>query len=102
MQLITAELAQRLPAIGGARHQADPVVQVMFFYRDFFWRWYGIEYDGIDNFYGVISGDITGLGSFSLAKLQAMPCPNGRPLERDIYFKPCPLSELVEKLRWQP
>jgi hypothetical protein len=33
------------------------MVWVKFFYPDFSWTWYGIEFDGKDFFYGYVEGN---------------------------------------------
>lgn len=98
MQLITKELAKRLPALGNTEHDADPVVQCKFFYPDFHWTWYAIEYDGQDVCFGFVDGDFPELGYFSLAELIATRGKLGCQVERDRFFQPCRLSELRTKL----
>ncbi len=98
MQLITKELAKRLPALGKSEHDADPVVQCKFFYPDFHWTWYAIEYDGQDVCFGFVDGDFPELGYFSLAELIATRGKLGCQVERDRFFQPCRLSELRTKL----
>jgi len=99
MQLITTELAQRLPAIGGTEHQSDPLVQCKFFYPDFQWTWYVIEFDGDDLFFGLVDGDFLELGYFRLSELRANRGKWGLPIERDLHFQPQPLSELKATLK---
>lgn len=66
-----------------------------FFYVDWHWTWYAIEYDPQSNIcYGFVDGDFPELGSFSLTELQECRGVLGLPLERDLYFKPCRLSKL--------
>lgn len=98
MKLITSELAQRLPALGETSEQQDPMIMCKFFYRDFHWVWYGIEFDGHDLFYGFVDGDEPELGYFSLSELKANHGKWGCPIERDLYFRPCRLSLLRSKV----
>ena len=98
MLLITKELARRLPALGATAEDPDPMVQCKFFYPDFHWTWYGVEFDGEDIFYGFVDGDFQELGTFSLAELQATRGKWGLPVERDRHFQPCRLSELRARL----
>lgn len=57
------------------------------------WTWYATEFDGNDLFFGLVVGHETELGYFSLSELESIGT-NGRtlPVERDLYFKPQPLS----------
>lgn len=98
MQLITKELARRLPALYTAENDPDPMVQCKFFYPDFHWTWYGIEFDGEDIFFGFVDGDFPELGYFSLKELMANHGKWGLSIERDRGFAPCRLSELRRQL----
>jgi len=100
MKLLTKELLKKLPPLYAAENEADPMVWVKFFYPDFLWTWYGIEFDGKDLFFGWVDGDFPELGYFSLAELKQTRGKLGCPIERDLYFKPCRLSE-VKKLSWR-
>ena len=97
MQLMTKELARALPKLGATDIDADPLVRAKFFYPDFSWRWFAIEYDGDDLCYGFVDGDFPELGYFSLAELKQNRGKLGLPIERDRYFKPCRLSEIRDK-----
>ncbi|MCC6457908.1 MAG: DUF2958 domain-containing protein [Caldilineaceae bacterium] len=94
MHLLTKALRQRLPPLGATDNQADPLVICKFFYPDFSWNWYAIEFDGHDLFFGFVNGDDPELGYFRLSELKANRGKLGLPIERDRYFTPCPLSLL--------
>lgn len=98
MQLLTQELRKRLPKLSATENQDDPVVQAKFFYPDFSWTWYAIEFDGEDLFYGLVDGFEQELGYFSLKELETTRGTLGLPIERDRYFVPCTLSELQARL----
>ena len=97
MQLMTKELAKRLPPLGSTDDDPDPMVQCKFFFPDFHWRWYAIEFDGEDIFYGYVEGDFPELGHFSLSELKATRGILGLGVERDRFFTPCRLSALCAK-----
>lgn len=99
MMLITNALAKRLPPLYATENDADPTVQCKFFYPDFHWTWYGIEFDGEDLFFGFVDGDFPELGYFSLKELMATRGKWGLPIERDRSFEPCPLSVLRDKIK---
>jgi hypothetical protein len=65
-----------------------------FFTPDSQWTWYVLEFDGEDIFFGYIVGFEAELGYFSLSELESVRGPWGLPIERDLYFKPAPLSEV--------
>ena len=98
MKLLTKSLRQQLPRLGAMDDQADPLVMCKFFYPDFSWSWYAIEFDGDDLFFGFVDGDFPELGYFRLSELQANRGMWGLPIERDRYFEPCPLSVLRARL----
>jgi hypothetical protein len=94
MKLLTKELRGKLPKIRETEGQKDPKVICKFFYPDFNWIWYAIEFDGEDLFFGYVAGDYPELGYFSLKELLSNKGKFGLSIERDLYFKPCPLSEV--------
>jgi Protein of unknown function (DUF2958) len=98
MHLLTQELRKTLPQLDATAGQRDPIVQAKFFYPDFGWTWYAIEFDGEDLFYGLVDGFEQELGCFSLKELRSNRGQLGLPIERDRYFQPCTLSELKARL----
>lgn len=96
--MLTKELREKLPPLYATENEADPLVRAKFFFPDFSWTWYAIEFDGKDTFYGFVDGDFPELGYFSLSELLNNRGKYGCPIERDLYFKPCRLSQLRAKL----
>ena len=96
MKLLTKEILGRLPKLGETSSQKDPTLQVKFFTPDAQWTWYGIEYDGKDIFFGFVIGLEDELGNFSLNELREVRGSLGLPVERDKFFKPCPLSKIMK------
>jgi hypothetical protein len=95
VKLLTKELRKKLPPLGATGKEKDPMVICKFFFPDFHWTWYAIEFDGEDTFFGYVVGDFPDLGYFSLSKLTSTRGKLGLPIERDRYFKPCRLSALM-------
>ncbi|MEA5508082.1 DUF2958 domain-containing protein [Halotia wernerae UHCC 0503] len=91
---LPAEIRALLPALYAQEQIADPIVYVKFFTPDSDWTWYGSEFDGEDTFFGLVQGLDEELGYFSLSGLQEARGPMGLPVERDLHFKPTPLSQL--------
>lgn len=97
MQLLTKEITNKLPFLYSQEDIKDPMVICKFFAPWNSWKWYAVEFDGKDLFFGFVSGDFPELGYFSLSELQGLTGPMGLTIERDMWFRPCRLSE-VKKL----
>ena len=97
MKLITEALKKKLPPLYSTEGERDPLVVCKFFLPDFHWTWFAIEYDGRDTFFGWVRGDFPELGYFSLTELKSIRGKLGLPIERDRYFKPCRLSEVMKQ-----
>lgn len=91
----------------------DAVAQVKFFTPDANWTWYASEGSPVDAdgyfdtdkpkvdylFFGLVSGFDVELGYFSLSELESVRGPLGLPIERDLYFVPKALGELMQRLQ---
>jgi len=77
----------------------DALAQVKFFTPDSSWSWFISEYDGEDIMFGLVVGHEIELGYVSLAELKSVKGPMGFPIERDLYYEPKTLRELMEKHR---
>lgn len=93
-QLLPTSVLSSLPPLGATGEESDPMVQVKFFFPDFSWTWYAIEFDGDDLFYGFVDGFEKELGYFRLSELMENRGKLGLEIERDFWFTPCPLSAL--------
>ena len=98
MKLLTNDLKRKLPPLYATEQEKDPLVICKFFYPDFSWAWYAIEFDGQETFFGWVDGDYPELGYFSLSELMSNRGKLGLPIERDRWFKPCRLSQLRQQL----
>jgi Protein of unknown function (DUF2958) len=98
MKLLTEEIRKRLPKLGSTVGQGEnAVAQVKFFTPWGGWTWYAVEFDGWNVFYGYVIGLEREFGSFALSELEEVRGPFGLKVERDLYFKPTPLKELVKE-----
>ncbi len=97
MKLLTEEILKALPKIGETENDLDPLLICKFFYPDFGWTWYAIEFDGKDLFFGLVEGYERELGYFTLSELQKNKGQLGCSIERDRYFKPIRLSQLPDR-----
>ena len=98
--LLKEEIRNKLPKLYECEEQGlNALTQVKFFTPDSNWTWYASEFDGDDIFFGLVSGLEVELGYFSLSELQSVRGPLGLPIERDLYYIPKTLQELMEKHR---
>jgi len=95
MKLLTQEIRNRLPALYSTDGQGDEAIaQVKFFTPDSSWTWYATEFDGKDEFFGLVDGFEKELGYFSLSELESVQGALGLPIERDMHFTPTRLGDL--------
>lgn len=101
MKLITKALLKKLPAIYSTEKtpQEDKIAVIKFFFPAGRGTWYGIEYDPKEKlFFGYVvsplGADCDELGYFSLEELESVVI-RGLRIERDLYFKPTKLSEIM-------
>lgn len=99
MKLLTKELLRVIPKLRETENDPDPMIQAKFFYPAFHWSWYVIEFDGKDLFFGFVDGDFAELGYFTLSELQETQDRFGLPIERDMFFHACRLSDLKAQLK---
>ena len=96
--LLDLESREKLPELYSGEEQGlDALAQVKFFPPSSNWTWYASEYDGVDIFFGLVVGFEIELGYFSRSELQSVRGPLGLPIERDLYYEPTSLRELMEK-----
>lgn len=105
MQLLTDEIKNNLPALYAQDKEKDPIIYVKFFDPTGSWTWYATEGEETDEedflFFGLVIGFEAELGYFTLSQLETakrgLTGLQALPIERDLYFKPCRLSEVREK-----
>lgn len=97
MKLLTKTLAQKLPELYATEDvpTEDKIAVAKFFHPCSNWTWYVIEFDGKDTCWGLVSGHEAEFGYFSLSELSKVQYPAGISIERDIFFRPTPISELA-------
>ena len=96
MKLLTKEILEKLPKLYTQEEKGlDAIAVVKFFTPDSNWTWYATEFDGEDLFFGLVDGFEKELGYFRLSELQSVKGALGLPIERDMYFKPKTLKELM-------
>lgn len=101
MELLTDELRRELPRLYAQEGNKDPKVYAKFFFPADRWTWFVTEgqEEGDDFiFFGYVVGDFEEWGNFSLSELQNVNV-RGLTVERDLYFKPGPMSEVIAQFR---
>ena len=84
-----------VPALYSQENEEDPTVWVKLFTPDSSWTWYVLEYDPDERIgFAYVMGLDNELGYFSLDELKAACGPMGLHIERDMWFRPCPLSDV--------
>ena len=102
MKLLTAELRSTLPPLYSQEKNKDPTVHLKIFCPWNNWTWFateGSEEDGEFIFFGYIIGHEEEWGNFALSEMEEIRGPGGLTLERDLYFRPGPFSQVIERFR---
>lgn len=99
MKLMTEELRRSFPPLYATEEQpiAQKIAYTCFFTPDSGWYWYPVEFDGSDLFFGLVAGQYLELGYFSLSELESVRGAWGLPIERDMYWHPTNLGEIIER-----
>lgn len=93
IKLITKQLEKRFAQLG-RQDVDDPIVVTKLFHPFGQWRHYMIAYEPEDRMYfGWADGPEPELGYYSLDELEGV-LVKGLPMERDLHFSECPLSEV--------
>ena len=97
MKLLTQANLKALPAQGSTIGQGDgAIAQVKFFCPWSNWTWYATEYNPEGKlFYGLVEGFDKEVGYWGLEELEDIVGPMGLKIERDMYFTPTPIRELM-------
>ena len=97
-EYLLPEIRERLPRLRATEGGYDPIAQAKYFTPDSSWTWYALEFDPEEEvFFGLVQGFAEEFGPFTLAELQTARGPMGLRIERDLFFRPTPVS----RLRWE-
>jgi hypothetical protein len=101
MKLLTKELVRQFPKIGATdgTPMGERKVIAKFFHPLSNWTWYTFEYDGTDEFFGLVDGHEKELGYFSLAEMGSVKVM-GLGIERDLYFGTPKIKEIPALAEW--
>ena len=101
-ELLPQEIKEQLPKLyENEEYGLEAKARVKFFTPDSSWSWFASEFDGEDIMFGLVSGFAVELGYFSLRELESVRGPLGLPIERDMYYQPKSLKDLMEMHRAQ-
>jgi len=86
----------KVPPLYSNEKATDPLAIIKLFTPDSSWSWFLTEYDGADTCFGLVVGHATELGYFSISEIREVRGPLGLQIERDLWFKPTPITDLPE------
>lgn len=102
MQLLTEELRASLPPLYAQDGNNNPQVHAKFFTPDSNWTWFVTEGESDEDdfrFFGYVIGHEQEWGYFLLSELESARGPLNLPIERDLYFKEGPWSDVIARYR---
>ena len=92
--LIPKELRDKIPKLYETEEYSDPLIHAKLFIDGWAWFITEISIDDETCFGYVVSPFGSELGYFSLREIQELKGSLGIGVERDLYFKPTPLSQI--------
>jgi hypothetical protein len=98
MLMMSKELKEAFAKQGDTEGKPADQVMVLAHYFTSSWDWWATEFDPVSrNFFGLVRGFETELGSFSLDELEKNSS-NVKPfgIDRDLYWEPKPLAEVLK------
>ena len=99
MELLTEEIKKQLPKLYSQEQVADPICILKFFTPDSSWTWFIIEGSAESDdwiFFAKVVNHICPDGELAyvmLSELEQVKGALGLGVERDLYWKPKPLSQ---------
>ncbi len=96
MKLLTKKLIKEIPQLYEQDSKGqDAIAYIKFFTPWSNWTWYATEFDGEDTFFGLVDGFEKEFGYFSLSELKSLDGPFRLKVERDLYFNPTRIRDLI-------
>ena len=103
MDLLPHELRKTLPPLCSQESSSAPTVQAKFFTPDAGWTWFvtegAEEEDGDWLLFGYVIGMEEEWGYFLLSEIEGVRGPLGLAVERDLWFEPGPINEVLRRER---
>ena len=102
MKLMTKELEKRFSEVGSQEWVSDPLILAHYFNPTGAGNWYATEYDPVNRIiygYASIFGDWNDeWGDTALSELEAFKGQWGLGIERDLYWREKPASEVIRQI----
>ena len=103
MHLLTKELSEKLPALRSQKERPHEkkTVHAKFFFPAGKWTWFVMEGEAKEDdflFFGYIITITERFGYFTLKNLESIQIA-GLTIERDLYFQPGRLTDVLERFR---
>lgn len=100
MKLLTKQNLKDLPPLYSQDGKGENAKAIVKFFTPFSsWSWFATEYNPeTKEFFGLVKGQETELGYFSLRELESMNQGAVSRIERDMYFDPKTIKEIREGL----
>ena len=96
--LLPEDIVGNIPGTGETSSNPDPIFHLKWFTPDSGFTWYVAEYDPVDRIaFGFVIGPFPEWGSFSVDEIRSVRGALGLPVERDLYFSPCPSSKITSQ-----
>ena len=98
MELIPKEIKEKIPKLYETEEHTNPIVFIKLFIDG--WTWYLTELSiDEDIAFGYVVSPFSGgeLGYFSLNEIKSLRGSLGTWVERDLHFKPTPLSKIKKE-----
>ena len=103
MDLLPEELKKILPPLYSQESASSPIIHAKFFTPDAGWTWLvtegSEEEDGDWLLFGYVIGLEEEWGYFSLSEIAGIRGPLQLPVERDLWFQPGPIDEVLRRER---
>ncbi len=93
--LLDKKTTEQIPPLYSREHEHDPEAVISLVDTVSGWRWYILEFDGKDTCFGLVKGQETELGYFSLVEIEGLNSRFER-IVRDAAYAPTRLSLLME------
>jgi Protein of unknown function (DUF2958) len=100
MELLPEEIKKSLPALYSQESLSNPIAHAKFFTPDAGWTWFvteGSEEEGDWLLFGSVIGLEEEWGYFLLSEIESIRGPLGLPVERDLWFQPGPINEVLRR-----
>jgi len=103
MELLPQELKRNLPPLYSQKSSSAPIACAKLFTPDAGWTWFitegSEEEDGDWLLFGYVIGLDEEWGYFLLSEIASIRSPLGLAVERDLWFQPGPIDEVLRRQR---